>query len=79
MKIIRISAEQRVEMLERASKRGTDPLRQADAFRVMWMDLLAKEGMILDRGYPRAPWDRYLDPATGDYVFSQGPQPDIPA
>jgi hypothetical protein len=78
MIVIRISAEQRAELLQRASKLYKTQDQQVFGFKVMWLDLLTSRGLVLDRGYPRAPWDQYQDPATGDYVFTQGQQPEIP-
>jgi hypothetical protein len=75
MIVIRISTEQRVELLQRASKLYKE--QQLNGFLAMWADLLISQGMVLDHGYPRAPWDHYQDPATGEYVFTQGELPEI--
>jgi hypothetical protein len=47
-------------------------------FGALKVERLQKEGIVFDGERVRQPFDAYQDPATGDYVFLQGPQPEIP-
>ena len=46
-------------------------------FGALKVERLQKEGIVFDGERVRQPFDAYQDPATGEYVFTQGELPEI--